>query len=117
MALRPIMETTACRILVRSRLKQCTSSERPAAELERPILLFSGGKDSIVTLHLAKKSFWPAPSPSRFCTSTPGAIFAEVLEFRDRHVAQLGVMLLVASVQEDIDAGRIVEHGGPRSDS
>jgi sulfate adenylyltransferase subunit 2 len=86
-----------------------------AAELERPVLLFSGGKDSIVMLHLAKKSFWPGPIPFPVLHVDTGRNFAEVLEFRDRHVAQLGMKLTVASVQDDIDAGRTIEHGGPRS--
>ena len=65
-----------------------------AAELERPVLLFSGGKDSIVMLHLAKKAFWPAPIPFPVLHVDTGRNFAEVLEFRDRHVAELGVKLL-----------------------
>ena len=85
-----------------------------AAEFERPVLLFSGGKDSIVMLHLAKKAFWPAPIPFPVLHVDTGRNFAEVLAFRDRHVAELGVKLVVATVQDDIDAGRTVEDAGPR---
>ncbi|HVA06342.1 MAG TPA: sulfate adenylyltransferase subunit CysD [Acidimicrobiales bacterium] len=85
------------------------------AEFERPVLMFSGGKDSIVMLHLAKKAFWPGPIPFPVLHVDTGRNFAEVLEFRDRHVAALGVKLVVASVQEDIDAGRTVEDSSPRS--
>ena len=80
-----------------------------AAEFERPVLLFSGGKDSIVMLHLAKKAFWPAPLPFPVLHVDTGRNFAEVLEFRDRHAGELGVRLVVAKVQDDIDAGRTVE--------
>jgi sulfate adenylyltransferase subunit 2 len=86
-----------------------------AAEFERPVLLFSGGKDSIVMLHLAKKAFWPGPIPFPVLHVDTGRNFPEVLDFRDRHVADLGVKLLVASVQEDIDAGLTAEPGGTRS--
>ena len=80
-----------------------------AAEFERPTLLFSGGKDSIVMLHLARKAFWPAPVPFPVLHVDTGRNFEEVLEFRDRHTAELGVRLVVARVQDDIDAGRTVE--------
>jgi sulfate adenylyltransferase subunit 2 len=80
-----------------------------AAEFERPVLLFSGGKDSIVLLHLATKAFWPGPVPFPVLHVDTGRNFPEVLDFRDRHVAARGMKLLVASVQEDIDAGRIAE--------
>ena len=70
-----------------------------AAEFARPVLLFSGGKDSAVMLHVAKKAFWPGPIPFPVLHIDTGRNFAEVLEFRDRHVADLGVKLLVASVQ------------------
>jgi sulfate adenylyltransferase subunit 2 len=83
-----------------------------AAEFERPVLLFSGGKDSVVMLHVAKKAFWPGPVPFPVLHIDTGRNFDEVLEFRDRHVAQVGVKLLVASVQEDIDAGRTIEVAG-----
>jgi sulfate adenylyltransferase subunit 2 len=84
-----------------------------AAEFERPVLLFSGGKDSIVMLHLAKKAFWPAPVPFPVLHVDTGRNFEEVLEFRDRHTAALGVRLDVAKVQDDIDAGRTVEDTSP----
>jgi sulfate adenylyltransferase subunit 2 len=86
-----------------------------AAEFERPVLLFSGGKDSIVMLHLAAKAFAPARVPFPVMHVDTGHNFAEVLEFRDRLVEELGVRLVVASVQDDIDAGRIVEDTGPRA--
>ena len=84
-----------------------------AAEFERPTLLFSGGKDSIVMLHLARKAFWPAPVPFPVLHVDTGRNFEEVLEFRDRHTAALGVRLVVARVQDDIDAGRTVEDTSP----
>ena len=84
-----------------------------AAEFERPVLLFSGGKDSIVMLHVATKAFWPAPVPFPVLHIDTGRNFTEVLEFRDRHVAALGVRLEVARVQDDIDAGRTVEDTSP----
>jgi sulfate adenylyltransferase subunit 2 len=84
-----------------------------AAEFERPTLLFSGGKDSIVMLHLARKAFWPAPVPFPVLHVDTGRNFEEVLEFRDRHTAELGVRLVVARVQDDIDAGRTVEDNSP----
>ena len=84
-----------------------------AAEFERPVLLFSGGKDSIVMLHVAKKAFWPAPVPFPVMHIDTGRNFTEVLEFRDRHVAAAGVRLEVARVQDDIDAGRTVEDTSP----
>ena len=83
-----------------------------AAEFERPALLFSGGKDSIVMLALAEKDFWPARIPFPVMHVDTGHNFPEVLEFRDRRVAELGVRLVVASVQESIDAGRVVEETG-----
>ncbi len=79
------------------------------AEFERPVLLFSGGKDSIVMLRLAEKAFWPARIPFRLLHVDTGHNFPEVLEFRDRRVAELGVRLLVASVQDSIDRGRVKE--------
>ncbi len=84
-----------------------------AAEFERPVLLFSGGKDSIVMLHVAKKAFWPAPVPFPVMHIDTGRNFTEVLEFRDRHVAAPGVRLEVARVQDDIDAGRTLEDTSP----
>ena len=86
-----------------------------AAELERPVLLFSGGKDSIVLLRLAEKAFRPAPIPFPVMHVDTGHNFPEVIEFRDRRVAELGVQLVVASVQESIDRGRAVEETGPRA--
>jgi sulfate adenylyltransferase subunit 2 len=83
-----------------------------AAEFERPALLFSGGKDSIVMLALAEKAFWPARIPFPVMHVDTGHNFPEVLKFRDRRVAELGVRLVVASVQESIDAGRAVEETG-----
>jgi sulfate adenylyltransferase subunit 2 len=86
-----------------------------AAELERPVLLFSGGKDSIVLLRLAEKAFGPARFPFPLMHVDTGHNFPEVLDFRDRRVAELGERLIVASVQESIDAGRVVEETGPRA--
>jgi sulfate adenylyltransferase subunit 2 len=83
-----------------------------AAEFERPALLFSGGKDSIVMLALAEKAFRPAPIPFPVMHVDTGHNFSEVIDFRDRRVAELGVRLIVASVQESIDAGRAVEETG-----
>src|SRR5579859_7940393 len=83
-----------------------------AAEFERPVLLFSGGKDSIVMLALAERAFWPARIPFPVMHVDTGHNFGEVLEFRDRRVAELGVRLIVASVQESIDAGRVIEETG-----
>jgi len=86
-----------------------------AAELERPVLLFSGGKDSILLLRLAEKAFRPGPFPFPLMHVDTGHNFPEVIEFRDRRVAELGERLVVASVQESIDAGRAVEEQGPRA--
>jgi len=86
-----------------------------AAEFERPVLLFSGGKDSIVMLHLALKAFRPARVPFPVMHVDTGHNFDEVIEIRDRLVAEHGIRLVVASVQEDIDAGRVVEHGPSRN--
>jgi sulfate adenylyltransferase subunit 2 len=86
-----------------------------AAELERPVLLFSGGKDSIVLLRLAEKAFRPARFPFPVMHVDTGHNFPEVLEFRDRRMAELGERLIVASVQESIDNGRVVEESGPRA--
>jgi sulfate adenylyltransferase subunit 2 len=79
------------------------------AEFERPVLLFSGGKDSIVMLRLAEKAFYPAPIPFPVMHVDTGHNFAEVLEFRDRRAKELGVQLVVASVQEAIDNGTVTE--------
>jgi sulfate adenylyltransferase subunit 2 len=86
-----------------------------AAELERPVLLFSGGKDSIVLLRLAEKAFRPGRFPFPLMHVDTGHNFPEVIEFRDRRVAELGERLIVASVQESIDQGRVVEEDGPRA--
>ncbi len=86
-----------------------------AAEFERPVLLFSGGKDSVVMLHLATKAFWPCKLPFPVMHVDTGHNFREVIEFRDRTVDQLGARLVVASVQDSIDAGRVVEETGPRA--
>jgi sulfate adenylyltransferase subunit 2 len=83
-----------------------------AAEFERPVLLFSGGKDSIVMLALAERAFWPAKIPFPVMHVDTGHNFPEVLEFRDRRAGQTGVRLVVASVQESIDAGRVAEETG-----
>jgi len=83
-----------------------------AAEFERPVLLFSGGKDSIVMLALAERAFAPARIPFPVMHVDTGHNFAEVLDFRDRRVDELGVRLIVASVQESIDAGKVVEETG-----
>ena len=80
-----------------------------AAEFERPVLLFSGGKDSVVMLHLAAKAFYPAKIPFPVMHVDTGHNFAEVLDFRDRTVAKLGLRLIVASVQDSIDSGRVRE--------
>src|SRR6186997_3485805 len=80
-----------------------------AAEFERPVLLFSGGKDSIVLMRLAEKAFRPAKFPFPVMHVDTGHNFPEVLEFRDRRVAELGERLIVASVQESIDKGRVRE--------
>jgi sulfate adenylyltransferase subunit 2 len=86
-----------------------------AAEFERPVLLFSGGKDSIVMLRLAEKAFHPARIPFPVMHVDTGHNFPEVLEFRDRRVAELGCRLVVASVQQSIDQGRAIEETGPRA--
>ncbi len=83
-----------------------------AAEFERPALLFSGGKDSVVMLALAEKAFRPARIPFPVMHVDTGHNFSEVLEFRDKRAAELGVRLIVASVQESIDAGRAAEETG-----
>ena len=83
-----------------------------AAEFERPVLLFSGGKDSIVMLALAERAFWPAKIPFPVMHVDTGHNFAEVLDYRDRRVAEVGARLVIASVQEAIDAGKVVEETG-----
>jgi sulfate adenylyltransferase subunit 2 len=86
-----------------------------AAEFEHPALLFSGGKDSIVMLHLARKAFHPATPPFPVVHIDTGRNFAEVLEFRDRTVAAHGLRLVVGSVQDDIDAGHSADEMGARA--
>ena len=86
-----------------------------AAEFERPVLLFSGGKDSIVLLRLAEKAFRPGRFPFPVMHVDTGHNFPEVIEYRDRTVERLGERLIVASVQESIDKGRAVEEKGPRA--
>jgi sulfate adenylyltransferase subunit 2 len=83
-----------------------------AAEFERPVLLFSGGKDSIVMLALAERAFGPARIPFPVMHIDTGHNFSEVLDFRDRRVAELGIRLIVASVQDAIDDGRVTEESG-----
>src|SRR6201996_9149174 len=84
------------------------------AELSRPVLLFSGGKDSVVLLRLAEKAFRPLPLPFPVLHVDTGHNFPEVIEFRDRRVADNGHKLIVASVQESIDKGRVPDPG-PRA--
>ncbi len=83
-----------------------------AAEFERPALLFSGGKDSVVMLALAERAFRPARIPFPVMHVDTGHNFGEVIGFRDKRVAELGVRLIVASVQDSIDAGRVTEDAG-----
>src|SRR5687768_1550724 len=86
-----------------------------AAECTNPALLFSGGKDSIVLLRLAEKAFRPGRFPFPLMHVDTGHNFPEAIDFRDRRVAELGERLVVASVQESIDKGRVVEETGPRA--
>jgi sulfate adenylyltransferase subunit 2 len=86
-----------------------------AAEFERPVLLFSGGKDSIVMLHLALRAFRPGRLPFPVMHVDTGHNFDEVIATRDQLVAETGVRLVVASVQDDIDAGRVVDNGPSRN--
>src|SRR5215211_5354454 len=86
-----------------------------AAELERAVLLFSGGKDSAVLLHLARKAFHPGLLPFPVMHVDTGHNFPEVIEYRDRLVREMGARLVVASVQESIDSGRVTEETGPRA--
>jgi len=83
-----------------------------AAQFERPVLLFSGGKDSIVLVHLSVKAFWPAPLPFPLMHIDTGHNFEETITYRDEMVKKLGARLIVASVQESIDQGRVVEEKG-----
>ena len=86
-----------------------------AAQFERPVLLFSGGKDSIVMAHLARKAFWPAKLPFQLLHVDTGHNFPETIEFRDKYVAELGAQLVVGSVQKAIDEGKVAEETGPRA--
>ncbi len=83
-----------------------------AAQFERPVLLFSGGKDSIVVSHLARKAFFPAPIPFKLMHVDTGHNFSEAIEYRDSWVKEIGATLVVASVQDSIDKGRVVEEKG-----
>jgi sulfate adenylyltransferase subunit 2 len=83
-----------------------------AGQFSRPVLLFSGGKDSVVLLEAARRAFWPAPVPFPVMHIDTGHNFPEVIAFRDAAVAHYGVELVVASVQESIDTGRVVERPG-----
>ena len=85
------------------------------ATVERPALLFSGGKDSMVMTHVAAKAFWPAPLPFPLVHIDTGHNFDEVIEFRDRVVRRTGVRLVVGRVQDDINAGRVVDDPGGRN--
>ena len=86
-----------------------------AAEFERPVLLFSGGKDSAVVLRIAEKAFWPARLPFAVMHVDTGHNFPEVIDYRDRRLAELGIDLIVASVQKSIDDGKVTEDTGPRA--
>ena len=86
-----------------------------AAEFEQPVLLFSGGKDSLVLLRLAQKAFWPGRMPFPVMHVDTGHNFPEVIKFRDRVVERVGARLIVASVQDSIDSGRVKEETGPRA--
>ena len=83
-----------------------------AAQFEKPVLLFSGGKDSIVMAYLAKKAFWPAKLPFPLMHVDTGHNFPETMEYRDQFVKDLGAQLIVASVQDSIDQGKVVEETG-----
>ncbi len=83
-----------------------------AAQFEKPVLLFSGGKDSIVMAYLAKKAFWPAKLPFPLMHVDTGHNFPETMEYRDQFVKDLGAQLIVASVQDAIDQGKVVEETG-----
>lgn len=85
------------------------------AQFERPVLLFSGGKDSILMVHLARKAFHPGPVPFPLLHVDTGHNFPETIDFRDRLVERLGLRLEVASVQDAIDRGRVVEETGPEA--
>jgi len=86
-----------------------------ASQFQKPVLLFSGGKDSIVMVHLARKAFWPAKIPFPLMHIDTGHNFDETIKFRDDLVAEVGAELIVASVQESIDKGRVAEEKGPNA--
>lgn len=105
---------------VRTHLKQLESESiyvmrEVAAQFERPVLLFSGGKDSIVMSHLARKAFWPGQVPFPLLHIDTGHNFPETLEFRDRLIEKLGLRLIVRYVQDSIDQGRVAEEKGPNT--
>jgi sulfate adenylyltransferase subunit 2 len=83
-----------------------------AAQFRNPVILFSGGKDSIVVTHLARKAFFPAKIPFALMHVDTGHNFPETMEFRDKLIRELGVQLIVGSVQESIDDGRVAEERG-----
>ena len=83
-----------------------------AAQFENPVLLFSGGKDSIVVAHLARKAFWPAKIPFPLMHIDTGHNFPETIQFRDELMEKIGARLIVASVQDSIDQGKVVEEKG-----
>lgn len=86
-----------------------------AAQFQKPVLLFSGGKDSIVVAHLARKAFYPGRAPFPLMHVDTGHNFRETIEYRDRYVADLRADLVVASVQDSIDKGRVQEEKGPNA--
>ena len=86
-----------------------------AAQFERPVLMFSGGKDSIIMVHLARKAFWPGKIPFPLLHVDTGHNFQEALDFRDRLVEEIGARLIVRTVQESIDKGRVKEEEGPNA--
>src|ERR671933_272526 len=114
------MDKVTMHSYIRSHLQQLESEaifvmREVAAQFERPVLLFSGGKDSIVMVHLAYKAFHPGNMPFPLLHIDTGHNFPETLEFRDRLVAEGDLELIVASVQASIDAGRVREETGPRA--
>jgi sulfate adenylyltransferase subunit 2 len=86
-----------------------------ASQFEHPVLLFSGGKDSVTMAHVARKAFWPAPLPFPLMHVDTGHNFPETLEYRDRFLEGLGARLIVALVQDSIDQGKVVEEKGPNA--
>jgi sulfate adenylyltransferase subunit 2 len=105
---------------IRSQLNQLESEaifvmREVAAQFERPLLLFSGGKDSIVLVQLARRAFWPGRIPFTLLHIDTGHNFQETLDFRDRLVESVDAKLVVRHVQDSIDQGRVVEEKGPRA--